>query len=221
MKNLLCLALCVAAASVVSANQPTVSGDYLEVRSCDVFTGPCVANGEMGITGKEAILVWKVREGSWNNIALDGLSVIAVVRTDDTLGNVQYQPRNGTAILIVDAQATSLQREALKDLARTMGGSLVREVADVRSSAIESNLGSCAKAGCASVKAPGLVDISTRCFGAKDHLCGNEETFYPPLTEVAHAMPAFTEMAAYTGTGLNLTWEAVGQRSAFIASFSR
>ena len=41
-----------------------ISGNYLEVRSCDVYTGPCFANAEMGLTGKEGILVWSIREGS-------------------------------------------------------------------------------------------------------------------------------------------------------------
>jgi hypothetical protein len=44
---------------------PTVSGDYLEVRSCDVYTGSCFANAEMNLTGKEGMMVWSVREGAW------------------------------------------------------------------------------------------------------------------------------------------------------------
>src|SRR6266481_6095267 len=82
-----------------------ISGSYLEVRSCDVYTGPCFANGEMGLAGKEAVMVWAVREGSWKGVALDGLNVIAVVKTDDTLGDLQYQPRSGPAVLITDAAA--------------------------------------------------------------------------------------------------------------------
>src|SRR6185503_13113831 len=54
-----------------------ISGRYLEVRSCDVYTGPCFANAEMGLDGKEAILVWSVREGAWRGTDLKGLSVIA------------------------------------------------------------------------------------------------------------------------------------------------
>jgi len=65
------------------------------------------------------------------------------------------------------------------------------------------------------------VEISTRCLGGKDHLCGNEETFYPPLTDVMGAYPVFTELAAYRGNGLNLTWESTGQRSAFLAAFAQ
>ena len=57
--NLLALALglgCMAwsgaaqAANVKGENK--ISGEYLEIRSCSVYTGPCFANAEMGVTGK-------------------------------------------------------------------------------------------------------------------------------------------------------------------------
>jgi hypothetical protein len=196
-----------------------ISGDYLEVRTCDVYTGPCFANAEMGLTGKEAILVWSVREGQWNNTALDGLKVIAVVKTDDTMGDQSYQPRTGKAVLVVDAKANSAQREALLDFARARAGKLIGEVTSVKSLDITSNLGTCKAGGCAQVKAGSLIDINTRCLGDKDHACGNESAYYPPLTEVNGAYPAFTELASFKGTGLNVTFEATGQRSAFLASF--
>jgi len=198
-----------------------ISGDYLEVRTCDVYTGPCFANAEMGLSGKEAILVWSIREGQWKNTALDGLKVIAVVKTEDTLGDQSYQPRTGKAVLVVDAKATSEQREALLDFARARAGKLIGEVANVKSLNIESSLGTCKSGGCATVKAGNLININTRCFGENDHKCGNESTYYPPLTEVNGAYPAFTELATFKGTGLNVTFEATGQRSAFLASFSR
>src|SRR5713226_9930554 len=102
-----CAILMVAMVSAQAAKPsvPAISGDYLEVRSCDVYTGPCFANAEMGLTGKEGILVWAVREGTWKGIRLDGLSVIAVVRTDGTLGDLRYEPRSGKAVLIVDDYA--------------------------------------------------------------------------------------------------------------------
>jgi len=221
--NAIVAILMLAAGSALAAKPPTpgISGSYLEVRSCDVYTGPCFANGEMGLAGKEAVMVWAVHEGSWKGVALDGLNVIAVVRTDDTMGDLKYQPRSGPAVLITDAAANARQKEALTDFARCMTGKLVTEVADVKSAKMEVAIGTCAKAGCASVKAGNLVEISTRCLGDKDHLCGNEETFYPPLTQVNDPYPAFTEIAAFKGTGLNLTWESVGKRSAFLADFSR
>src|SRR5436309_545685 len=105
--------------SVLGASKaaPEISGSYLEVRSCDVYTGPCFANGEMGLSGKEAVMVWSVREGSWKGVALDGLTVIAVVKTDGTMGDLRYQPRSGPAVLITDAAASAKQKEALADFA--------------------------------------------------------------------------------------------------------
>jgi hypothetical protein len=214
------LALGVASTLTAKQSAPTISGSYLEVRSCDVYTGYCFANGEMNLSGKEGMMVWTVGKGSWAGTPLDGLSVIAVVRADGTLGDVRFQPRAARSVLIVDARADAKQREALCSLAHAMAGGLLRQVAGVETASIESSIGTCTKAGCASVKAGKLVEINTRCLGGKDHVCGNEETYYPPLTDV-QATPAFTEVASFNGEGLNLKWENTGSRSAFVGTFSR
>src|SRR5256885_3033012 len=128
------IALLLSAGSILAAapSTPETSGSYLEVRSCDVYTGPCFANGEMGVTGKEAVMVWSVREGSWNGVSLNGLNVIAVVKTDDTLGDLHYQPRSGPALLITDAKADAKQKAALADFARAKAGKLINKVVDVK-----------------------------------------------------------------------------------------
>jgi Protein of unknown function (DUF1326) len=198
-----------------------ISGSYLEVRSCDVYTGPCFANGQMGLAGKEGILVWSVREGSWEGTPLGGLKVIAVVRANGTLGNLHYQPRTGKAVLIVDDRATEGQKKALADFARSMAGSLIKDVVAVKALPISAELGTCAKSGCAEVRAGNLVEVTTRCLESQDHICGNETAFYPPLTAVSQAWPAYTEVAAFHGRGLGLTWDSTCQRSAFLGSFSQ
>lgn len=208
-----------AAVPAFAAGPSTISGDYLEVRSCDVYTGPCFANSEMGLTGKEGMLFWSVRDGSWNGVSLKGLNVMAVVRADGTLGNMKYQPRHGDAVLIVDDKADSAQKAALTDFAKKMGGDLISKVVAVKTAPVESSLGTCAKKGCSEVKAGDLVEISTTCLSAKHDVCGNEETFYPPLSKVENAYPVFTELATYTGPGLNVTWQISGKRCAFLGKF--
>lgn len=226
MKNKFIAALALAgltsALPLFASQLPSLSGNYLEVRSCDIYTGSCVANAEMNLAGKEGILVWSVREGNWRGISLDGLSVIAVVHAEKTMGDVQFQPRQGQAVLIVDAKATPEQREALTDFARTMANKIVGNVVEIKSSPIEVNFdGKCSSGSCATVKAGNLVQVATRCLGGKDHLCGNEETYYPPLTQLHHSAPAFTEVASYNGNGLNMTWEIAGTRSAFLGGFEQ
>ena len=90
MKTLIFVSiLTLAASSLFAGNTPAISGDYLEVRSCDVYTGPCFANAEMNLTGKEGMMFWAVREGNWNGTSLKGLGVMVVVRTDATLGDLK------------------------------------------------------------------------------------------------------------------------------------
>jgi hypothetical protein len=214
------LALTAAVAFAANTTTPTISGSYLEVRSCDVYTGSCFANSEMNLAGKEGMMLWSVGEGTWKGTRLDGLNVIAVVKTDATLGNLNYEPRSGNAVLVVDALANAQQKQALADLARAMAGKLIAKVVEVKTEPIEAKLATCSKLGCASVKAGDLVQITTSCLGGNHNICGNEDTFYPPLSKVEGAYPVFTEVATFTGTGLDCTWQIAGKRSAFIASFS-
>ena len=69
-----------------------INGQYVEVRNCDVWTGPCFANAETNINGKNAALVWSIQQGSLDGVQLDGLSVVAVIQATDTLGTPQSAP---------------------------------------------------------------------------------------------------------------------------------
>lgn len=219
MKTLICLSV-LALATPLFAGNAAISGDYLEVRSCDVYTGPCFANSEMGLSGKEGMMFWSINEGSWKGTSLNGLGVMAIVRTDGTLGDLKYEPRSGDAVLIVDAKATPAQKQALADFARAKAGKLISRVAALKSAPITAKLHACSKSGCASVTAGDLVEISTSCMESKHDVCGNEETFYPPLSKVDGAFPVFTDIATFNGSDLGLTWQISGKRSAFLASFS-
>lgn len=209
-----------ACSGIAGAAPNTISGQYLEVRTCDVYTGPCFANGEMGLDGKEAILTWSVDRGAWQGVELDGLKVIAALKAEGTLDDLRRDIGSPEAVIIVDAAANNEQKQALVDFAKAMAGDLIGHVAAVESAPIETRLGACDKNGCGYVKAEGLVEISTRCLNDKDHVCGNEETFYPPLTDVKHATPAYTKIARYDGDALGLKWKDVGSRGAFLATFS-
>jgi len=197
-----------------------ITGTYLEVRSCDVYTGPCFSNAEMGSNGKEAILTWSIAKGTFRNVDLAGLNVVAVVRTKQTLGDIKYAQPRGKTVLILDARANAAQRAALAAFAKARAGKLIGEVLATRVETIAANIGDCTKEGtCAHVKAGNLVDITTRCLCNGDHVCGNEYLYYPPLTKVKHATAAFTELFAYRGKTLGVRWTSIGQRGAYVGTF--
>ena len=203
----------------LSAAAQQIHGDYLETRSADVYTGQCFANGEVNLVGNEAILAWHIRSGSWNGVALDDLSVAAAVRARATLGDPYANPYPAQAVLIVDDQASDSQRAALQDFARHMGGELLRNVERVIAAPVHLEV-SPEHHGVALLRAGEFVTVQTRGIGDQDHLCGNEVTFYPPLTQVAHSMPAVALTDTYRGPGLGVSWDLHGKRSAFVGTFA-
>src|SRR5438477_7891504 len=109
MKRFFFLAACLLA--VTASVRADITGQYVEARTCDVYTGPCFANADTGLTGRHAVLAWKIDKGTVDGAKLDGLGVVAVVAARDTLGQQQILP--GKAVLIVDARADEAQKKAL------------------------------------------------------------------------------------------------------------
>jgi Protein of unknown function (DUF1326) len=228
-----------------------ISGDYLEARTADVYTGPCFANSEMDLAGKQAVVAWHVREGAWQGVPLGGLSVVAAVRSAATLGDPFGGPVHAAALIVVDQRATPAQRDALVAFAHAMSGDLLSTVVGVESAPIEMSVGAVSPealaaralhpaehpghhhlaaglavagiSGDARLKAGSWVDLATRGIGPKDHLCGNEEVFYPPLTAARSrvtAVPAVTVAYDFRGPGLGMVWSSPGKRSAFVGRFA-
>jgi hypothetical protein len=197
-----------------------IRGDYMETRSADVYTGQCFANGEVNLVGKEAILAWHVQTGSWDGVPLDGLTIAAAVRAKATLGDPYANPYPAQSVLLVDDQATPQQSAALVSFAKQMGGELLRNVDQTIAAPMEMIVNH-ERHGVALLRAGQFATIQTRSLGEHDHVCGNEVTFYPPLTQVAHAMPAVAVTDAYRGPGLGESWDTHGRRSAFIGTFAR
>ena len=217
LPTLLGLALFAASAIPSSA---AIKGDYIEARSADVYTGPCFANGEVGLVGNEAILAWKIKEGGWRGTSLNGLGVVAVVKAHATLGDPYHSPYPAESVLIVDQRATPRQRLALQDFAAVMAGKLLSHVVRVEAAPIHLALAQGEQHGTARLVAGNLARIETRSLCHGDDICGNEFVYYPPLVHLAHAMPAFTVEDSFQGKGLNVVWNHMGKRSAFVGSFS-
>jgi hypothetical protein len=214
--------LVLAAVFVISASASAqqIRGEYIETRSADVYTGQCFANGEVNLVGNEAILAWHVQSGNWGGVPLEGLSIAAAVRASGTLGDPYENPYPAKAVLLVDDQADAEQRVALIDFAKHMGGELLSNVEQVMRVPVELVVNQ-KNHGTAMLRAGQFATIHTRSLGEKDHICGNEETYYPPLTQLSHSMPAVAVTDSYSGPGLGVSWDLHGKRSAFVGLFAR
>ena len=211
-----------------------VAGDYVEARTADVYTGPCFSNAEVFITGHQAVMAWKVTEGSWGGVKLDGLSVAAAVLGTTTFS--QDDAKDARSVLIVDDRAEPAQRDALVAMAKALGGDRLRNVLAVRTSplivTVEEHAAAPDSASAAHeahgmphapralFSAPGLAEILTRPLDSDDHFCGNETVAYEPLSSGVQAQPAYTLRHRYSGDEFNALWNDPNCRSSFVGRFS-
>jgi hypothetical protein len=214
MMHLLILASLMPMGPVKAA--PSIAGQYVEARNCDIWTGPCFANSEMNLTGKHAVVGWKIDRGSRAGVKLDGLGVVAVISASDTLGLKQTAPSK--AMLIVDSKATPAQRDALVAVAREQGGDLLKDVIAIQSAKVDMEVIQCKEGGCARLEA-GKAKIETRCLDGHDKVCGNESAFYPPLTKNVTVAAAMAVEHSFTGKSFNETWNDAERRGAYVGKF--
>jgi hypothetical protein len=204
-----------------STSSPRISGQYVETRSADVYVGQCFANGEVNTAGEEAIVAWHIGSGAWDGVSLEGLTVVGAIKAQATLGDPYGKPYPAKSVLFVDKQATPEQRQALINFAQEMGGELLRHVVRVIDAPIDMEVAEGQHSARARLQAGNVVTVETRAIGDKDHLCGNENTFYQPLTQTTHAMAAVAMTDQYSGNDLNVTWTLHDKRSAFVGTFAR
>lgn len=225
MLNVLRTAALVSAAASISfaASLPSargVTGNYMEARTADVYTGPCFANGEIDMAGKEAVLGWKINQGFWQGVDIAGLGVVAVVRSEHTLGDAYQATNPAEAVLILDERADAAQREALTDFAKHQAGDLLNHIVKVHYAPIDLTIDNGnIHGGAAQLTAGSLAAIRTRAMTSADDICGNEKIWYPPLTALNHVMPAYALEDSYSGDGLGETWNNRLKRSSFLGTF--
>jgi hypothetical protein len=210
------LAIVALAAPAMAAD--SITGTYMESRSCQIYTGPCFANAETGNAGKEAVLAWNIETGKRGNVDLKGLSVVVVVRGDDMFGHHGItEPKHVKSAIIVDERATAEQRAALISFVKDRCGKSAQDVVRVDAAPIQMSLDSVKLEG--HLKAGDMVTLATRKTKPTDCICGNEVAFYPPLIPVERFAPGLAIESEYKGRGLGATWSNPGSRSVYMGEF--
>jgi hypothetical protein len=195
-----------------------VSGSYLETRTCQVYTGPCFANAETGMAGREAVLAWNIEEGKRGGVDLAGLSVVVVVRGSDTLGHQGLNdPKELRSTIIVDDKASAEQRDALISFAKEHAGRAGKEVVRVDAAPISMSLDRADLRG--NLAAGEMVKLTTRKAKATDCICTNEVAYYPPLAKIDQFAAGVTIEGEYKGKGLGTRWSTPNSRSAYMGVF--
>jgi hypothetical protein len=196
-----------------------VKGVYLESRTCQVYTGPCFANSETDLAGKDAIMAWGIEKGDVEGVDVSGLNVVLVVRSSNTLGHQRAEDsKEVKSVVLVDERATDQQRDALLAFARRQSGKAGQNVVLVEKAPINVSLELSDLTG--SVTAGKQVTLVTRKARPGDCICSNEVAYYPPLAKLENFVPGVTVEGSFTGKGLGTRWSIPNNRSAYMGLFA-
>ena len=207
--------------AVTGTSNAEIEGHYLESRTCQVYTGPCFANAEVGLSGKNAVLAWSITDGKHGGVDLSGLTVVMAVKAANTLEFRGFEDAGALkSVVYVDHKATTAQQLALVDFAKKHSGRGGEKVVRVSTAPIEMSLDVSSLDGKLSVGEKKVVQLETRKARPEDCICSNESAYYPPLVKVDHFAPGVATVGTFNGWGLGSRWSTPGARSAYMATFS-
>jgi hypothetical protein len=201
----------------VEASDPGVTGDYVEARTAEVFTGPCIHGSEGEVSGKEAIMAWRVARGSVNGVALDGLSLVAVVAADKHLSLHEYgapRPTSIRAVVMTDNRATPAQQQALVAMARALAPGMFNEVIATRTVPITFKRGNDSvhvSAGAANLDVVTEFEHPTTCGATR---------WFNTLSKSRGSKPGLTRTQEWSGADLGPQWKQLDSKSAYVGTFS-
>lgn len=207
------LALMLVAGFTFATETQNVQGEYIEARSASVYVGACHFGAEFVEGGKEATLVWNIHNGSWNNVALDGLTVVAVVSAKN---NLAIDTKTRMSVLYVDSKATPEQRAAISDM-------LATKRADVLGKVVATQI-----APVAFTKKGTKYDVTVGkvlTLSANRYPCANctqpHQIWYEPLTEIQNAIVGKSEIYRYKDSHLPVNWvQGDAANNVFVGNFS-
>ena len=205
-----------AVAPLAAGGKGTITGAYVEARTAEVFTGGCIMNSEAETMGRQALLAWKVDRGSFNGVAIDGLSIVAAVSGDRNVGMQEMggeKPAVRSA-LFVDERANGAQQLALVAMANELSRGHVGTIVQVTPAPIAfADHGSEIQV----TAGPASLDVNKHL--THDPTCGAMQWFHP-LAMVDAATVGVAAEHTFTGSALGTKWSDPNKRSAFFGRFT-
>src|SRR6267154_5265934 len=200
----------------MSAGGTTVSGQYVEARTAEIFTGGCIMGSEAETMGKQAVLAWKVDRGTVNGVSVDGLSVVAALSGNVNLGLHEIGGDRATvrSVVYVDERANPVQRIALAALAHDLTKSMGTIVSVTAAPITFSDAGQTIHVATSNV----ALDVNK--VMTHDPTCGAQQWFNP-LATVDQATMGVADQNTFSGSTLGTKWSDPNKRSAFFGTFSR
>src|SRR5689334_19717461 len=205
----------VAICALVFASQAeniSLRGDYVEVRTASVFAGACHYNGEVVTTGRDAMMAWNVNSGKFQGVDLAGMRAVAIVTSE---ANLSEDTAARSSEIILDAKASTAQSQAMLAALKQKYAGTLGNVVTVRYAPISFDHSGRSYAVAAD-------DASIDVEAMPNDLCCKMPNlvWYSPLVGLENRKVGYTSKALYSGKVVGEPWSRSGENSAFYGTFS-
>lgn len=208
------LAMIVAVSALVFSSQAenvSVRGEYVEVRTASVFAGACHYNGEVVTTGRDAMMAWNVTSGKWQGVDLKGVRAMAIV---NSTSNLSEENAARQSEVIIDSAASREQSQAMLNALKERYAASLGNIVEVRNAPVTFEQ----KDRTYAVKADdATIDVEAM---PNDLCCKMPNlVWYKPLVGIENRKVGYTVKASYGGRKVSDPWSRSGENSAFYGTF--
>jgi hypothetical protein len=194
------------------AENISVRGDYVEVRTASVFAGACHFNGEVTTQGREAMMAWSFTSGKWQDIDLTGVRLMAIVTSDSNLSETNASRQSE---IIIDSTVSRPKALAALSALKERHASALGNILKVRFAPINF-----VHSGRTYEVTSDGATINVEAM-PNDLCCKMPNlVWYTPLVGLENRKVGYTTKALYDGHGVGEPWSRSDENSAFYGSFA-
>jgi hypothetical protein len=188
-------------------------GELLELHSCQLYIGGCIASSESTQDGQYLLRVWSFSDGSYNETSLRGLTVALLEVSDQNLATKGARPVE--SIIYLPESATVSQGKALVDWLKAGNPELARTTQHTRTLPMEFSH----RDSIISFSAGDTLRIETTPFPPCGLVSCGEALWYTPRSTVASYTVGVTSQAVVCEPALALKWIDHGKNNIFEGRF--
>jgi len=187
------------------------SGEFVELHSCDIYTGGCTASSESTLLGRQLLRVWAIRQGTWNHQDLADMKVAVLEVGSENLAEKEGLAEKAEIYVPKGLDAT--RKDALLSWVTSQGAM------PASTQVLEGEISYERSGAAANVAVGDSISLSTMAM-AKCGLGGcGQALWYEPQAKHSSFEVVASRASRIQDTALNFLWTDHDRPNVFLASF--
>jgi hypothetical protein len=187
------------------------SGEFVELHSCDLYTGGCTASSESTLLGRQLLRIWSINQGTWNNQDLAGLRAAVLELGSANLAENGALADN--AEIFVPKVLPAAQKEALLSWVNSQAA------IPVSARVVETEITYRRLGSVVNVAVNDSILLSTMAIAKCDSGACGQALWYEPQAQHSEFEVIASQWSNIRDTGLNFSWTDHDRPNVFLASF--